>query len=761
MRTIFFCLIFCISYNSNGQTINKTAYDYVNPLIGTQRMGHVFPGATVPFGMVQLSPDTDTLQYEVDGKYNKDVYKYCAGYQYEDKTIVGFSHTHFSGTGHSDLGDFLIMPTQGPIQLNPGTAQNPENGYRSKFSHATEKATPGYYKVDLEDHNITAEMTASARVGVHKYTFHEAGPSHIILDLMHGIYNYEDKNVWTFVQVKDEYTVTGYRQTNGWARNRVVYFALRFSKPISNYGCAKYDKKEVYRGFWGKFDQKTNFPEQAGKQLRMYFDFNMAQDEALEIQMALSSVSPAGALANLGAETSSKNFDQVKADAKKLWDSELAKVTMKGAEDDMVNFYTALYHALLTPIIYQDADGKYKGLDQNIHEAKGFKNYTIFSLWDTYRALHPLFNVIQPKRNNDMIQSMMAHYKQSAMHMLPVWSHYANENWCMIGYHSVSVIADAIMKDVFAGDANAALEACATTARNRKFDGLGYYMDLGYIPEDKSGSSVSKVLEFAYDDWCIHEMAKKLGRYDIMKEFSARINNFKNVFDPAVGFMRPKLADGSFKKEFDPLDTHGQGFIEGNAWNYSLYVPQDVPALITLLGGKAKFEKYLDDLFNNELPDKYFAQTEDITRDGIIGNYVHGNEPSHHVAYLYNWTDSPWKTQEKVRMIIKNQYKNGPDGLSGNDDCGQMSAWYLFTAMGFYPVCPGSDQYQLGSPLVESASIQLENGKTFSIKVKNQGPKNVYVKSITWMGYPWKEKYINHSMIQQGGELVFEMSAKK
>lgn len=760
MRYLLFCFTLLTCNNLIGQNSDMTAYDYVNPFIGTQRMGHVFPGATVPFGMVQLSPDTDTLQYAVDGKYNPDVYKYCAGYQYDDKTIVGFSHTHFSGTGHSDLGDFLIMPTQGELQLYPGTAENPLDGYRSKFSHANEEASPGYYKVKLDDDDIVAEMTASPRVGVHKYTFNQAGKSHIILDLMHGIYNYEGKNVWTFVQVIDEYTVVGYRQTNGWARSRTVNFAMRFSKPFANYGCRKYDKSDVYRGFWGKFDQQNNFPEQAGKQLRMYFDFDMAAGESIEIQMALSSVSPAGALANLGAETSGKSFEEVRSNARKLWEKEFDKVEMKGAKDDMVNFYTALYHSLLTPIIYQDVDGKYKGLDQNIHDAKNFKNYTIFSLWDTYRALHPLFNIIQPQRNNDMIQSMMAHYSQSAMHMLPVWSHYANENWCMIGYHSVSVIADAIMKETYKGDPNVALMACVTTARNRKFDGLGYYIDMNYIPEDKSGSSVSKVLEFAYDDWCIHEMAKKLGRYDILKEFSARINNYKNVFDPSVGFMRPKLADGTFKKEFDPLDTHGQGFIEGNSWNYSLYVPQDVPGLMGLLGGKQKFEKYLDDLFNKELPDKYFAQTEDITRDGIIGNYVHGNEPSHHVAYLYNWTDSPWKTQEKVRMIIKNQYKNGPDGLSGNDDCGQMSAWYLFSAMGFYPVCPGSDEYQLGSPLVESVDIKLENGKRFSIRVKNQSPKNVYVKSITWQGYPWKEKYIRHSMILQGGELVFEMAAK-
>lgn len=757
MRLTSFILLF-IGFSAFAQ--QKTAYDYVDPLIGTQRMGHVYPGATVPFGMVQLSPDTDTIPYSVDGRYNPDVYKYCAGYQYDDKTIVGFSHTHFSGTGHSDLGDFLIMPTQGPLQLNPGIASNPKSGYRSAFSHTTEVARPGYYKVDLADDNITAEMTTSERVGVHRYTFHKAGLSHIILDLIHGIYNYEDKNVWTFVQVKDDYTVVGYRQTNGWARTRLVYFAMQFSKPIKNYGCVKYDKKEVYRGFWGKFDQDHNFPELAGKKLRMYFDFDMAQDEALEIQVALSPVGTEGAMANLGGETSGKNFDEIRNEAKAAWDKELNKITMAGREEDKVNFYTALYHAMLSPIIYQDIDGKYRGLDQNIYQARGFKNHTIFSLWDTYRALHPLYNIIQPQRNQDMIRSMLAHYSQSAMKMLPVWSHYANENWCMIGYHSVSVIADAVIKGEYRGDTNAALDACVKTAKNRKYEGLGYYMDLGYIPEDKSSSSVSKVLEYAYDDWCILKMAEKLGRLDIQQEFGKRSGYYKNVFDASTGFMRPKLSDGKFKKEFDPLDTHGQGFIEGNAWNYSLYVPHDVPGLIQLLGGKVRFEKYLDDLFGKELPDKYFEKTEDITREGIIGNYVHGNEPSHHVAYLYDWTDSPWKTQQKVRMILKNQYKNGPDGLSGNDDCGQMSAWYLFSSIGFYPVCPGSDQYMLGSPLVESATIRLENGNTFSIKTINQSPDNVYVKSVTWKGFPWKERYITHEMIQNGGELVFEMSAK-
>lgn len=734
---------------------------YVNPLIGTQKMGHTFPGATVPFGAVQLSPDTDQQPHNIGGKYNKDAYKYCAGYQYDDREIVGFSHTHFSGTGHSDLGDFLIMPTLGELQLEPGTKGNPNSGFRSAFSHANETAEPNYYKVLLEDHGILAEMTTTTRVGMHQYTFPASDNAHIILDLMHGIYNYDDKNVWTFVRVESDRRIVGYRQTNGWARTRTVYFAMEFSKPFKNYGFKNYEKQD-YKGFWRKFDQTKNFPEAAGKQIRAYFDFQTAKDEKIQVKFALSPVSTEGALNNLKTETPDWDFEKVKRAGQADWNRELGKVAVTAdTRGDMVNFYTALYHTFLSPTVYMDADGKYKGLDQNVHTAKGFTNYTTFSLWDTYRALHPWFNIVQPRRNREMVNSMLAHYDQSVHKMLPVWSHYANENWCMIGYHSVSVVSDAIVKGNVEGiDSNRALDAMVQTAHTKYYDGLEYYMKLGYVPDDKNSSSVSKTLEYAYDDWAIAQAAKKLNRKSIADEFSKRAANWKNVYDASVGFMRPKMSDGKFREKFDALQTHDQGFIEGNAWNYSLYVPHQPDEMIAMMGGRQKFVKYLDELFTMNLPDEFFAETEDITREGIIGGYVHGNEPAHHAAYLYNWTDAPHKTQERVRMILKHQYKPTPDGLGGNDDCGQMSAWFLFSSLGFYPVAPGNDQYSLGSPAIKTAVLKLENGKTLSIEAQNQSDKNVYVQKVTVNGRELNRTYITHAEIMNGGKIVFLMSDK-
>ena len=754
-------ILLLFSAQAIAQKTSKKNYEYINPIIGTQRMGHTYPGATVPFGSVQLSPETDTIAYELNKKYNGEVYKYCAGYQYDDKTIVGFSHTHFSGTGHSDLGDFLIMPTTGALQLNPGTADKPLSGYRSAYSHANEVAKANYYKVKLDDHNITAELTTSQRVGFHKYTFPKTADAHIILDLMSGIYNHNEKNVWTFIRIENDTLVTGYRQTQGWARTRTVYFAMSFSRPIKNYGAKKYDDNNIYNGFWRKFDQSQNFPEAAGKNLRMFFDFDATQNQEVKIKFALSPVSTAGALANMQKESPHWDFEKAKNDGQQLWEKELNKIEVETlTEADKVNFYTAMYHSFINPTVYMDADGSYKGLDQNVHKADGFTNYTTFSLWDTYRALHPLFNLVQPKRNADMVNSMLAHYDQSVHHALPVWSHYANENWCMIGYHSVSVIADAIIKGNTGFDAEKALQACINSSNLKYYDGIDSYLKYGYVPEDKSGSSVSKTLEYAYDDWCIAQIAKKLGKDEVYKEYTKRSLSYTNVFDKSIGFMRPKLSNGTFKKEFDPLDTHGQGFIEGNAWNYSLYIPQDPEALIALNGGKEKFAVHLDSLFTMQLPDKYFENTEDITRDGIIGNYVHGNEPSHHVAYLYNWVGQPYKTQQRVRMILNAMYKPTPDGLGGNDDTGQMSAWYIFSSLGLYPVAPGSADYCLGSPLVKTATLNLENGKTFKIVAKNQSAKNVYVTKIELNGKPYTNTSISHTTIVNGGELVFYMSSK-
>ncbi|BDD08019.1 sugar hydrolase [Fulvitalea axinellae] len=733
---------------------------FVNPFVGTKNMGHTFPGATAPFGMVQLSPGTNQQPMYKDGAYNKKTYRYCSGYQYADSTIFGFAHTHFSGTGHSDLGDFSVMPTTGPLVLDPGLADVPGSGFRSGFSHKNEKASPGYYSVKLDDYGVKAELTASERVGFHRYTFPKADTSHILLDLVANIYGHKDKNVWTFVRVENDTLVTGYRQTRGWARTRKVFFAMSFSKPMINYGHKKYDNTK-YNGFYRKFDETENFPEMAGKEIRAYFDFDTRDGGEVLVKFALSPVSTAGAMKNMVAEIPHWDFGKTVKETRSKWNKELAKIKVKtDTEAKKKTFYTALYHSMLGPVVYEDVDGSYRGLDQNIHKSDGFVNYTVFSLWDTYRALHPLFNLIQPERNNHMVHSMLAHHDQSVHKALPVWSHYANENWCMIGYHSVSVIADALAKGTTDIDPKRALQASMNSSTIPYFDGLDSYMERGYVAEDLSPSSVSKTLEYAYDDWCIAQIANVAGDAERGKEYGLRADYFRNVYHKESGYMRPKLADGSWRKEFDPLDTHGQGFIEGNAWNYGLYVPHKVDEMVAMMGGKDKFSAHLDRIFTTEIEDKYIEKNEDITRDGIIGNYVHGNEPGHHMPYLYNWTNDPWKTQERVRMIMDTMYSAEADGLCGNDDAGQMSAWYIFSALGFYPVLPGSDQYALGSPAVEEAEVLLPNGSTLKIVAENQSKKNVYVEKVELNGVDISGTEIRHGDLLKGGELRFYMADK-
>lgn len=731
--------------------------DFVNPFIGTDEMGHTFPGAVVPFGFVQLSPDTDTLSYEKDGAYNPDVYRYCAGYQYDDPTIVGFSHTHFSGTGHSDLGDFLIMPTVGMLQLNPGTAHHPETGYRSAYRHEEESASPGYYRVFLDEPGVLAELTATTRTGVHRYTFPETDQAHIILDLDHGIYNYPGKTLTAYVRMVNDTLAVGYRITSGWARTRHLYFAVTFSKPVTHFGF-KDEQKSVYRGFWRKFNQESGFPEMAGRRLKAHFDFQTKRGEAIVLRFALSPVSMDGAVRNLQVEAPVNNFDAVRERASKTWEAELSRIRITAGEEQMKIFYTALYHTLIHPSVYQDTDGQYRGVDHQVHQAERFTNYTVFSLWDTYRALHPLLNWLWPERSSDMVNSMLAHFDQSPEQMLPVWSHHGNENWCMIGYHAVPVIADAWIRGVRGFDPERALQACVTTATRGFYQGIGDYERLGFVPEDKTGSSASITLEYAFDDYAIAMLAQALGKHETAKIFSGRAGNFKHLMDPATGFIRSRNADGSWKTPFDPLNTHGQGFIEGNAWNYSYYVPHDIPALIRFAGGEDRFVAHLDSLFTMTLDDSHFAETEDVTRSGIIGNYVHGNEPSHHVPYLYNWTSTPWKTQEKIHLINRTMYRNATDGLCGNDDCGQMSAWYIFSTLGFYPVCPGTTQYAVGSPCVEKAEIALPDGKMLTIRAEKLTERNIYVRSVKLNGKPLKSPFLDHAGIAAGGELVFEMA---
>lgn len=731
--------------------------DYVNPIIGTNGMGHTFPGACSPFGLIQLSPDTDTIPHNVNGKYQSKAYEYCAGYQYSDKTIVGFSHTHLSGTGHSDLGDILIMPATGDLKLNPGRAEKPDEGYRSRFEHSTEKVAPGYYEVMLKDYNIKAQLTATPRVGIHKYTFPNGENGHLILDLVHSIYNYDGKVLWSTMRVENDTLVTGYRITNGWARTNYTYFAISFSQPIVDYGYTD-KEKVVYNGFWRRFQLEKNFPEINGRKIVAYLNFNTAKDSELTVKVALSPVSMDGALKNLRAEASGRDFNQIAEAVRTDWNDELKRFEIQGTNDQKTMFYTSLYHTMINPSVYMDVDGQYRGLDHNIHKADGFTNYTIFSLWDTYRAEHPFLNLIAPKRNSDMVESMIKHQQQSVHGMLPVWSLMGNENWCMSGYHAVSVLADAITKKAFT-NVDEALKAMVSTSTVPYYEGMTDYIKLGYIPYDRSGTAASSTLEYAYDDWTIYHTALKAGKTDIAETYRKRALNYRNIYDKNIGFARPRYADGSFKKEFDALQTYGEGFIEGNSWNFSFHVPHDVYGMIDLMGGEKGFIDKLDKLFNMHLPEKYYADNEDITIDGLVGGYVHGNEPSHHIPYLYAWTSQPWKTQYWVRYILNKMYKNNINGLGGNDDCGQMSAWYLFSVMGFYPVCPGTDQYVLGAPYLPYIKMQLPNGKTLEIKAPGVSDKNCYVHSLKINGKPYDKRYITHNDLMEGGVMEYKMSS--
>ncbi len=757
LLSISICLVaFSISIS---QVKIKTPADYVNPMIGTDDMGHTFPGAVVPFGLVALSPQTDSVMYSYGKGYNAEVYKYCAGYQYADKTIVGFAHTQFNGTGHSDLGDFLLIPTVGKLQLNTGTKENPEAGYRSRFSHSTENASAGFYSVKLDDYNIDVELTATERVGFHKYKFPKTNDAHIILDLTYGIYNYDGKIIWSSVRMENERMLTGYIQTSGWARTRFVFFAMEFSKAAKSYGLVNQEQL-IYKGFWRKWKEDENFPERAGRKLKCYFNFDTKAGEEILVKMALSGVSTKNAVENLKAEIPNWNFEEIKNNAKEKWNKELSKITIEASEERKINFYTAMYHTFINPNVFSDVNGEYRGLDQNIYKNTSSTNYTTFSLWDTYRALHPLYTIIQQKRTGDIVNSMLAHYDQSVHKILPIWSHWANDNWCMIGYHAVPVIVDAFMKGIKGFDVKKAFEAVTASANYDAYDGIGYYKKYGFVPEDLNSNSASKTLEYAFDDWTIYRMAERIGDKTKADEFYKRSYYYKNIFDNKTNYMRAINSDGAFKTPFDPLSVSGQGYIEGNAWNYSLYVPHDIKGFIKLLGGKEKLVTWLDSLFTFNLPDKYLGESEDVTRVGMIGNYVHGNEPSHHVPYMYNYALMPWKTQERIHQIVNTMYKPEPHGLCGNDDCGQMSAWYIFSLLGFYPVAPGSNQYVIGSPCVNSAVINLENGKALKITAQSLSEKNIYIKEVQLNGKSINRSYLMHEEIINGGELKFVMQSE-
>lgn len=697
---------------------------YVNPFIGTGGHGHTYPGATAPFGMVQVSPDTRLEGW--DG---------CSAYHYSDSLLYGFSHTHLSGTGVSDYGDILLMPTVGTVTLNNGA--DGKLGYRSAFSHDTETAKAGFYSVDLTSYNIHAKLTASKRVAYHQYTFPKSKDANIIIDLLH-----RDKVLEASLKVVSDTEIEGYRISDAWAKEQHVYFVAQFSKPFKQFGLALDDLIKI------------GAKELKGTNVKGYVKFDADTNEVIMVKVAISAVSIEGARKNL-EEESPKDWNlekivEVMEDNVGNWQQQLNKIQIEGGtEDQKTIFYTALYHTMLAPNLYTDTNGKYRGMDNQIHTAKGFDRYTVFSLWDTYRAANPLYTLIEPKRTNDFIRTFLSQYREGGI--MPIWELASNYTGCMIGYHAIPVIADAYRKGIRDYDVELAFEAMKHSAEQNHL-GLDAYKTLGYIPSESESESVSKTLEYAYDDWCIAQMAKDLGKTEDYEYFLKRSQSYKNIFDPSTQFMRAKL-NHTWWQPFDPAEVNFN-YTEANAWQYSYYVPQDIAGFIQLLGGKSVLEARLDALFGAESATSGREQA-DIT--GLIGQYAHGNEPSHHIAYLYNYVGKPWKTQEKVRQIMEEMYHNAPDGLSGNEDCGQMSAWYVLSAMGFYPVTPAQNVYAIGSPLFDKVMLNLEDGKQFVIEAKNNSRQNKYIQRATFNDQIFTASFLRHEDIMRGGVLVFEM----
>jgi predicted alpha-1,2-mannosidase len=723
--------------------------DSADPMIGTGGEGHTFPGATAPFGMVQLSPDTDTT-CEI-----RACYAHAAGYRYEDPTIQGFSHTHFSGAGHSDLGDILVMPQSGSdVALDRGDPKQPGTGYRSRFDHRSETARPGYYAVMLSDSGVRAELTAGTRIGVHRYTFPQGKPAHLLIDMRSSLYNYPGKILWSGLHLRPDGTLTGFRETRGWAPGRKLFFAMRFSASLTGHGFVDRDGAVPYRGFQGPGRGSDALAEKLGRALEARLDFGVLT-APLEVRVGLSGVDENGAVANLDAEPG--NFDAVRAHTAAAWTQALGAIEIDAPAPMRRNVYTALYHALLAPSVWSDADGHYRGPDDQVHLAQGFTFRSTFSLWDTFRAEHPLLTLIQPEQTTaDVVHSLVESRRYSPDGILPVWQFAGRETWTMIGYHAVPVIADAYLKGLRGFDADAALDAMVASADHASYGGLGAYMALGYVPIDKEPEAASKTVEYAYDDWAIAQMARAMGRTAIADRFAKRAAYWRNSFDAQSGWLRARLSTGAFRTPFDPTAiNYGSDYTEGNAWQYSWFVPQDEAGLIRLLGGDAKAVAKLDAMFDFDTSKVDYSHAEDIA--GLIGQYIHGNEPSHHVAYLYDYAGAPWRTQERLAQIVASQYKPAPDGLAGNDDLGQMSAWLVFTALGFYPVAPGSNEYVIGRPFVDRAILNLPNGKRFVVVADNLSALDRYVQSVTLDGHALARSYIRDSEIRAGGELRFVM----
>ena len=731
MRTpIYLCLLLTCMLVSCTPTQEKHETDYtlyVNPFIGTDFTGNTYPGAQAPFGMVQLSPDNGLPGWDR-----------ISGYFYPDSTIAGFSHTHLSGTGAGDLYDISFMPVTLPYK----EAEAPL-GIHSKFSHEDESAYAGYYQVRLKDYNINVELTATERCGIQRYTFPEA-QSAIFLNLKKAM-NWDFTND-SYIEKIDSVTIQGYRFSDGWARDQHIYFRTRFSRP--------FEKMELDTTAIIKDNKRI------GTAVIARFDFNTKEGEQILVNTAISGTSMDGAAKNLQAEVPENDFDKYLAETKANWNRQLSKIEVKGDnEDDKVNFYTALYHSMIAPTIYNDVDGTYYGPDKKVHQADGWVNYSTFSLWDTYRAAHPLFTYTEPERVNDMIKSFIAFYEQN--NRLPVWNFYGSETDMMIGYHAVPVIADAYLKGIGDFDAEKALNACVATANLDSYRGIGLYKELGYIPYNVTDHynaenwSLSKTLEYAFDDYCIAEMAKKMGKQDIADTFYKRSRNYRNLYNPETSFMQPRDDKGHFIKGFK-ADDYTPHICESNGWQYFWSVQHDIDGLIDLVGGKNRFAEKLDSMFtyhpaaDAELP---------LFSTGMIGQYAHGNEPSHHVIYLFNSIGFNERTQYYVAKVMNELYKNEPAGLCGNEDCGQMSAWYVFSAMGFYPVNPVSGKYEIGTPLFPEMQLHLTNGKTFTVLAPNVNKKNIYIQSTKVNGHPYDKTYITHEQIMSGATVEFEMGS--
>ncbi|PAV67580.1 hypothetical protein WR25_06662 [Diploscapter pachys] len=730
----------------------QSTYDQVDPMIGTGGEGHTFPGAVAPFGMVQFSPDTDTTCVL------RACYSHAAGYRYEDPTIQGFSLTHFSGAGHSDLGDVLMMPVAGDtVPFEPGDAGKPGTGYRSRYDHAAEVARPGYYAVALKDRGVRAELTAGTRIGVARYR-PTAGalPMHLLLDLRSSLYNYPGKVLWSSIRLRPDGIVTGCRQTRGWAPDRNLCFAIRFSVPLTGHAFVSTETDVAYKGFQGPGRGSDAVAERAGRALVARFDFGTT-DRPIEVTSAISSVDEAGAIANLLSETG--DFDAIAARTATAWHAALDVLRIDAPAPMQRSVATALYHSLLAPSVAGDVDGRYRGPDNQVHRANGYTFRSTFSLWDTFRAEHPLLTLVQPATTTrDIVRSLIASREHSPDGILPVWQFQGRETWTMIGYHAAPVIADAYLKGIRGFDADAALAAMVASATYAPYAGLGEYMARGYVPIDREPEAASKTVEYAYDDWTIARLARAMGRADVAATFAKRSENWRNSFDAKTGFIRARKSDGTFRVPFDPTAiNYGSDYTEGNAWQYSWFVPQDQASLVRALGGDAATVAKLDAMFDFDTSKLDYSHAEDIA--GLIGQYIHGNEPSHHVAYLYNYAGAPWRTQARLTQIVGSQYRATPDGLSGNDDLGQMSAWLVFTALGFYPVTPGSLEYVIGRPFVNRAVLTLPNGRTLTVISDDLDDRHPYVGKVTLNGVPVTRAYLRHDEIMAGGELRFVMQA--